>query len=755
MADAPRRLDGRDRLVAGLVVLAAEAVYLWTLAPTVTSEDSGELITAAYTMGVAHPPGFPLWCLLGKLFSCLPSGAPAWSLNFMSSLFGAATAGLLVLLGRSLHVGLLPSAAGALALAFSRHFWSQAVITEVYTLNTALLGGVILFLISWRATARAPHLCAASVLFGLGLANHLMLMLIASPALALYFLSHRRRLPSRPRTTAACVLLMLAGLSLYAYLPLAAAADPPLNWGDPSTWDRFVRHVSRAQYRSLELEGDVPWTTKLRFAGHFLGLLWEQFTPYVLIPFTLLGWGFLGSRNKERSLLLLPIILMNSAGLILTLHYSFDAENRTRMEEYYLPAYLCISVLVAAGLARLLRMTAGSRWRTPAVALCLLAPLLPLLAHWRVNDMSRYYLAYDFNRAVLESLPEGAVYIGSGDATVFPAVYLQACEGVRPDVILADVTGQLSPRAAALVREIDPGLDPADAERAKRALVLNGAAPVFVASKNVIRDRSGYRFDPWGLVYRVRSAGGPGNGTAPDIFSARVLRNLDEPTVVDYLGKGILADYHTMHGEALAEKGSREEALARYRIAMGYYSSSKEGLNNLGSTCAERAFADLAEEAFRQAAALDSGYRTPRANLARLLESRGRADEALRLWEEIQGIDPGDGLARARIEAIRADRSRRLELEERIRAALREIERDPLNPALHNNLGNMYAEIRDAGKALEAYRSAMRIDPGYALVYKNLGVLHRDLINDPVQAEVYFERYRMMTSLEGRGPRVP
>ena len=78
MGDGPRKPDRRDLLVAGLVALAAETVYLLTLAPTVTAEDSGELITAAYTLGVAHPPGFPLWCLLGKLFQ-FPVGSFAHS----------------------------------------------------------------------------------------------------------------------------------------------------------------------------------------------------------------------------------------------------------------------------------------------------------------------------------------------------------------------------------------------------------------------------------------------------------------------------------------------------------------------------------------------------------------------------------------------------------------------------------------------------------------------------------------------------
>ncbi|NJL71573.1 MAG: DUF2723 domain-containing protein [Candidatus Competibacteraceae bacterium] len=73
----------------------AFAVYWFTLAPTVSGEDSGELIIAAHTLGVAHPSGYPLWCLLGKLFTFIPFGSIAWRVNLLSAVFGALTVGLL------------------------------------------------------------------------------------------------------------------------------------------------------------------------------------------------------------------------------------------------------------------------------------------------------------------------------------------------------------------------------------------------------------------------------------------------------------------------------------------------------------------------------------------------------------------------------------------------------------------------------------------------------------------------------------
>jgi hypothetical protein len=71
----------------GLSFIVSLFFYILTLAPTVTFEDSGELITAAYRLGIAHEPGYPLFTMLGKVFSCFPYGNVAWRLNFMSAFF--------------------------------------------------------------------------------------------------------------------------------------------------------------------------------------------------------------------------------------------------------------------------------------------------------------------------------------------------------------------------------------------------------------------------------------------------------------------------------------------------------------------------------------------------------------------------------------------------------------------------------------------------------------------------------------------
>src|SRR5487761_2306321 len=128
-------LGRRDLGVAGAVAAAALAIYVRTAYRQVPGGDAGELIGAVATGGVIHPPGYPLYALLGRLFVHLPFGTIAWRLNFMSALCDAGAAGVLCYAvarwSRSLWAGI---AAGAL-FAFSPGIWQYAVLAEVFALN--------------------------------------------------------------------------------------------------------------------------------------------------------------------------------------------------------------------------------------------------------------------------------------------------------------------------------------------------------------------------------------------------------------------------------------------------------------------------------------------------------------------------------------------------------------------------------------------------------------------------------------------
>jgi len=747
--------------VALLVVLCALAVYLSTLAPSVTTEDSGELVTAAATWGVAHPPGYPLYCLLLQPFVRVPFWSPAYGANLASAVLGALAAGGVTLIALRLGAPARFAAAGGLLWAFARDVWAQSVVAEVYTLNALLLVTIVLLVLRFSEERSMRDLYLAAGLFGLALANHYPLMLLALPAL-LVFVARRpvaspagrpalapgRAAPWSFRAVLTVLGLSVPGLALYAYLPLAAARHPPINWGDPSTWDRFWAHVSRAAYRKLELGHLSSARDKERFLALFFEILASQWTAPVLIVLGVLGVLRLRARPRERNLLL-AIAALSGVGLTLLLNYEYEHENIQRVDEFYLPVYAVLAPVLAMGLAHAAEEIArrapplerAARVVLPAVF------LLPLVLHHRHNDLSNDRVAHDYNAFVLDSLPPDSVYFTSGDYTSFPSLYFQVVEGRRPDVLLADFTGELSPAARAYLAEIDPSIDPGDRAAVQSAFIDRGRRKLLVAAKSDLKIAA--PVDPWGLVYFVWGLpGGPG-GRLPPLLSFPLSLPESIPGA-DGLLRSLIADYHLMRGEALFMAGNGEGARDAFKQAVAAQALSKETVNNVASTAADRRFLADAERWYLKAAALSPGYVTPRRNLARMFDTAGRREEAIEAYRELLRAAPGDQGAKARLDELLRARSAppvQKPADSRVEELLAAIQREPGKPSLHNNLGNVYAEQGDPRRAREAYEKAIKADPTYALAYKNLAVLHRDLLHDPAAAERYLEKYR---SLGGR-----
>ncbi|MDE1171568.1 MAG: DUF2723 domain-containing protein [Verrucomicrobium sp.] len=204
-----------------LVGLVTFALYLFTLAPSVTLEDSGEYTTAAVTLGVCHPPGYPLWTLLTHTFvSLFPFGNVAWRVNLFSALFGAlANAVVTGLVAHSTRwvldghtpghkakdeglpnwlIPLFASVTAGLTLGFSDVMWSQSVITEVYSLNAFLLAVTLCLFYRWmHEPAATKWLLRASLAYAVGMTNHYETLILVLPAFLLgVFLARRDFFPT-------------------------------------------------------------------------------------------------------------------------------------------------------------------------------------------------------------------------------------------------------------------------------------------------------------------------------------------------------------------------------------------------------------------------------------------------------------------------------------------------------------------------------------------------------------------------------
>jgi len=443
-----------DTIIAAGITLAAFLLYVRTLLPGLGSRDTAELQWVAPALGLAHPTGYPLYTLLGWLWNQLPlGGTPAWRMNLFSAAAAALCVGVLYQVARALGQRPPVAAAATLALAASLAFWSQATIAEVYALAALIQALLLLALLRWRAgwnpdAGRGWPLWPVGLLFGLGLAHHRTIVLML-PGMLLFMgleasasrlvRAGEKQASSLKSQVSYAVLALLLGCLLYLYVPLRAPA-----W--MRDWSQVWAHISGA-----ELTGMFFDPARLRAEGlaRLLDLARRCIWPQFLAPGTvliLLGVVRVWWRDSAVAALL-------SAGYLAVVGFC-AAYYVADIAVFFIPAHLLAALLLGEGAMLVLEC-----WNVPTcersnvrtfqrvnvptlVGLVLL--ILPALLLYRNFGPVRALNTSDDETAarqiMSQLLPQGALVVGDWYATEGPH-YLQAIEGLRPDLQLTDAIG--------------------------------------------------------------------------------------------------------------------------------------------------------------------------------------------------------------------------------------------------------------------------------------------------------------------------
>lgn len=500
-------------LVAAAVFIVALTVYLLTLAPTVGLIDSGELTLAAWLPGIAHPPGFPIYILIGYLFSRLPLGSVAQRLNFMSALFAALSVAALSALvwlsaggstsspflspekegekgarsatarkRRAVHrpppitaqlpttLALIPAAVAALAWAFSRGLWSYATVVKEYTVHYALMVGALVLLFHWRNANRStrsgtralPSLYLAAFLYGLSLSDHHVTSLLLAPAIALLLVMTAGRRIFTGRAALIAGLCLAAGLLPYLYLPLRAAQQPLLNWDNPQNLTRFWWHLT-AKWQIGQIQVQV-----LTSPADFARLFYERAVKQWVVEFSGLGLpmaalGVWSLWRRDRQLLAFIAVAMAVSATYGTIYAV------TEPAAYFLTTFLLTAWLIGEG-ARGLLALAGSKpaLQAGATFAAFAVPILALGFNYRLEDRSRLWIAYDYATNTLAGIaPNGVLFSPDWEAQVSPLLYVHHVENQRPDVLVIDTQllrrswyyDYLKAQAPALMAAAQPQVD--------------------------------------------------------------------------------------------------------------------------------------------------------------------------------------------------------------------------------------------------------------------------------------------------------
>jgi tetratricopeptide (TPR) repeat protein len=521
--------ESRDGLWSALLGLILFLVYAAGACPTIYVGDSGELVAAVDVLGIPHPTGYPLYVLLGKLWTLLvPFGSVAYRMSLFSAAAAAAACAVLYRLCRSLDLSPVAALTAAGLLGLGESFWGEANVQRVYSLNALFVVLATTAAVHWYRRRSTRLLALSFFLCGLGATNHTFLGIYAV-ILGAFVFAVEPRILLDARRLAAVAVATIAGLTPYLYLPIRSRMNPPLDWGDPETLDAFLGVVLRRGFwvrAWMETPADV-----FPIAADYLLGLGRDLT-WVGVALAAIG---LAAGLRRRWPLLLVLVMAANLG-VMALHGS--RSDIFIWHRYYIPSHVMAALLAALGCQAVLERLPRALRLAP-----LAIPAFLVATNWRAADRSDYRIAQEFSTGVLQSLPPGASLIATDDNILFVLIYLTMAEGMRPDVhlILQGVGGAHLPPL-----HFNPDSEP---------LFFTHHPNWNLPQLDIV---------PVGLVFRAMRAGAP--PPEPMVPFSELPGENDPRVPKDYLTQNLIGHLHYMLGFTFEQRDwlrtRREFALA-------------------------------------------------------------------------------------------------------------------------------------------------------------------------------------------------
>jgi len=698
-------------------------------------KDAGELTLFAQTLGVAHPAGYPLLLLVGKVFSLLPLGTVAFRLNLLSAFWGAVTVvlvyafGLMLLEKRELsrsvsgfRIGdanrsevlkVLVALGVAIIFGLSRSFWRFATICEAYTLHMAVLVGLlcIFYAIILRPKNNLKRWWLLFFLLGLGLGNHVTLILYSPIFLAPFIIGLFRERCNRLQLLIGSGVLFCVGLSCYLYLPIRAHADPLLNWGNPDTVGRLLAHVTGKQYalKTFSLPVELLPVRLLRL-GREIGAE----IPVILILAALPG---LMAMFRRRVVVWLPLLALIGINVVFFLKYG------EWVAHLFLPTYLALYCLIAVGIyewiarlveerglkggepdeVRALEKSAPLGSAPMALAgLILLAAVLvfSLLAQFWKNRELFYRLPDAFPmriaQKVLHPLPPKALLILEDGNTVNAVLYAQYNERLREDVMVLDPYGtlysQVMSKGFHALDKIWWGNLPGQAKwwNFRTALLT------------FLRNTDQYERIFMDSTFAVASHVSPAN-LQPHRFVLEYVQTPPETPVAREVWERYAADVWLFHRQlmmnepwVLEDAATREALVAR--------------MNNVALIVKEAGLRNKAQEIWEWLLRIDDRSKEVLLNLAAHYDETDNAARATEYFRKVRALYPDDALAHLQtgIHYVRHGRD-----EDALREFQFTLKLDRLNQQARYNASVLLHRAGKTEQAKQQLRRLLRVNPAH------------------------------------------
>lgn len=433
-------LNADDRNPAIALFAFTFLIYAFTSAHSVTFEDSGLFISAVRTLGLPQPPGYPVYMLLGHLFSYLPFGSMAYRIHLLSNLCGAGAVLFLFLSLRKMRFALPVALTCAAALGLSDTFWSQSIVAEVYPLHILIYSALFYLTLRVVENPSRKNLLIFGGVYGIGLANHWPLLGLGTP---LFIVFAYRQLKPIIRESYIWIPFSCAVAGVfYLFMMWRSQQDPAISFLGPiNNLGDLAAYINRSYYRSIEAKWATAFLEKIMFLFDQIYAIFCR--EWLIFGGVLAVAGIVGARRRFDWLHLAGIafvILSTPIILPFILQFDFNFLNQNVIKVFHLVGLFASCLIFAAGMEFLLTKQPFQRVVGIVVVLLMIAGLW----NYNKNDLRRDHFAEDYARLILDIIPKretSTALIAGTDADVGPLSYVRYGLGERTDLRLFTQSG--------------------------------------------------------------------------------------------------------------------------------------------------------------------------------------------------------------------------------------------------------------------------------------------------------------------------
>ncbi|OGF48755.1 MAG: hypothetical protein A2231_13260 [Candidatus Firestonebacteria bacterium RIFOXYA2_FULL_40_8] len=702
------------KLFGYFIFLITLVLYMVTTCPTVYVGDGGELISAAYLLGIPHAPGYPLFCLLGKLFSFMPVGSIAFRVNLVAALFASLTILLLFhLLRRIISGSGIFAFLFAAIFAVSQAFWSQATTAKgaLYILNIFFLVLISYQLILWYFSRKDKYLYFASLFYGFCLANHHTALGFLPGFLLLIGFTDIKTF-KRIKLLAGCFALFFLGLSLYLYLPLRALEYPLINSNNPADIKGMLDHIMRKQYGALT-KSVFSFSVLFSQLQNIFIMLNKQFTV-ILMLLAAAGCYYMAKIIKPLFFMILAIFLTVAGGIVIVLNSELTAAAKEVNNLFFMPLYVCALLWIVFGIFLLKDKMKGRIVSFFALFMAFFFAFFLLRTNYSINDKSSNYLAYTYGADTLNSCEKNAVIFCNEDTPLYELAYLQFVEKVRPDVIVCDENGTAY---RTLLTKKDKGVVYKNymalkAEAYLQAAIKSGR-PVYHTIESGVFANKSYKQITEGILYRIST-----DNTLPR--QKHLTTKFTYPSdwqKHDIFNRDMIARYHIFTADYYFSEGKKEQAMFELKTAENIAYDMDWVQHEIGTIYARFNYQEESLRQMEKAAVLQQTSFERHNNLGNAYMALSRLEDAVKEFKKAIKNSPEIAALHHNLgNALNGLKRREEAKESYIEAAkLGQVE------SLHA-LFNMYIEDKDFEKALPVLDKLFKQYPGSCDIYVNFGI---------------------------------